>query len=272
MEDITGNFISEGILMAIDIKRVQSKLLDMALIIANILDKHNIPYEISYGTLLGAARHGGFIPWDDDFDFNVFNEYYDEAIKYLREELPKDLFVEDETSEPRYFHSWAHVKDIYSRTSCDHYWQDGVYAHQGISVDLYRIERVKLKNVIVRVEEEILKYISRRKELGLMDEAEIEARKARLKTIVSDFYRNNLDSVDEESINRDVYATVYTNWTYHEIDNIFPLRKYKFEDAEFWGPNNYDEVLKRQYGDYMALPPEEARVPHYSDVEFFDKE
>lgn len=255
--------------MAIDVKRVQAKLLDMALIIAEILDKHSIPHVISYGTLLGAVRHGGFIPWDDDFDFNVFNEYYDDAIAYLREELPNDLFLEDRDSEPNYFHSWAHVKDVNSKAYCGHYWQDGTYTHQGISVDLYRIERVKLKNVIVRVEEEILKYIARRRELGLMDDAETEVRLARLKNIVADFHHNNLDSADEESINRDVYATVYTNWTYHEIDSIFPLRRYKFENAEFWGPNNYYEVLKRQYYDYMTLPPEEARVPHYSDVEFF---
>lgn len=254
--------------MAIDIKRVQAKLLDMALIIADILDKHSIPHVISYGTLLGAVRHGGFIPWDDDFDFNVFNEYYDDAIAYLREELPKDLFVEDRESEPKYFHAWAHVKDINSRAYCGHFWQDGVYTHQGISVDLYRIEKVKLKDLIVRVEEENLKYISRRKELGLMDETEVAARLEGLKYIISEFKRINIDSADEKVVNREVYATLYSNRTYYEIDNIFPLRRYKFENAEFWGPNDYNEVLTREYWNYMDLPPEERRVPHYSEVEF----
>ena len=51
-----------------DIKRVQKRLLEMGTVIARILEKHDIPYMITFGTLLGAVRHHGFIPWDDDFD------------------------------------------------------------------------------------------------------------------------------------------------------------------------------------------------------------
>ena len=68
----------------------------MAVVIRDILESHNIPYFITYGTLLGAVRHQGFIPWDDDFDFYLFDDSYDKAIHALRAEMPVNMFLEDE--------------------------------------------------------------------------------------------------------------------------------------------------------------------------------
>ena len=71
-----------------DIRRVQLRLLEMAVAIRDVLENHDVPHMITYGTLLGAVRHKGFIPWDDDFDFYIISEEYDDVIEYLRKELP----------------------------------------------------------------------------------------------------------------------------------------------------------------------------------------
>ena len=125
------------------IEMIHDRLYHMAKAVIAVLEKHDIPYSLAYGTLLGAVRHQGFIPWDDDFDLWLFEDSYDEAMEYLRNELPDDMFLEDEKSEPIYFHGWAHVKDLNSVATHALYPQDDAYAHKGLHIDLYRCTRMK---------------------------------------------------------------------------------------------------------------------------------
>lgn len=88
-----------------------------------------------------GVRHKGFIPWDDDFDFYLFDESYDDALKVLKQNLPNNMFLEYFDTEPLYFHAWAHVKDLYTECDCQQFPQDGAYAHHGVSIDLYRTKK-----------------------------------------------------------------------------------------------------------------------------------
>lgn len=146
---------------------IPKRLLDMAKSVKAIFEAHDIQYMIAYGTLLGAVRHQGFIPWDDDFDFYVFDDCYDRAIALLRENLSSDLFVEDEVSEPLFFHAWARVKDLRTVTSYAYYPQDAVYAHKGLSLDLYRAKFTRYKDINKFKADEYQKYIDRRRDKKL---------------------------------------------------------------------------------------------------------
>lgn len=247
----------------VDIKRVQNKLLDMAKRIAFILEKHDIPYMIAYGTLLGAIRHNGFIPWDDDFDFYLFDESYDTAMEYLRTELPNNMFLEDEKSEPLYFHSWAHVKDVNSIANCKEFPQDSLYAHKGISVDLYRTKKMKLSELESFLNDENEAYINRRLKNKLITTNEYNERIKKLNERRT-FIKENPETRDNIVYN---LVPVYKCHSINEGD-IFPLKKYSFENNVFLGPNNAEKILTMIYGDYMKLPPLEKRVCHYSIVEF----
>ena len=250
----------------IDIKKVQSRLLDMAKEIHCILERNDIPYVITYGTLLGAVRHGGFIPWDDDFDIYLFDDSYSSAIEVLRKELPSDLFLEDEESEPLYFHGWAHIKDLYSSAECDLYPQDNLYKHHGLSIDLYKATKIPRDELNLFQKREIIHYYNRKYSKGLMDESDyhskVEAVSAEIKKMES-----TLESKKERQLTP-IYGFMSLDGDMFEIDEVFPLKKYKFADTEFWGPNQYDSFLKRCYGDYMQLPSIEHRKPHYSNVVF----
>lgn len=245
---------------SVDIKRVQARLLEMGVAITQILEKHDISYQIAFGTLLGAVRHGGFIPWDDDFDLFLFDDRYDTAIEILRNELPGDMFVEDEKSEPNYFHGWAHVKDMNSEVYCEQFPQDNLYVHKGLCVDLYRIKRMDVKEFSDFRVKAGMEYINRRKRHNLITEKEYYERQKIFEQ------RKEHDSL---AFVQDGEILAYPSGKgFQIIGDVFPLKKYKFENYYFLGPINYENILRRQYGDYMKLPPVEDRIPHYSFVTF----
>lgn len=251
-----------------DVKKVQKRLLEMAVVIRDILEAHQIPYFITYGTLLGAVRHKGFIPWDDDFDFYLFDDSYDFGMKTLKKDLPSDLFLENEESEPLFFHGWAHVKDLYSRTECELFPDDGKYAHKGISVDLYKTKKIYEKEERVYRLKEHLDYLHRKYSVGILSQDEFINREHDINQKLikeREILNNQLD------LGREMYAfnLIYDDRIF--VDEMFPLLKYKFENVEFLGPNKADVFLTRCYGDYMKLPPEDKRHPHYSQVEFFTR-
>lgn len=248
-----------------DVKKVQVRLLEMAKAIRDILEKNNIPYFITYGTLLGAVRHKGFIPWDDDFDFYLFDDSYDKALEILRKELPNDLFLEYWETEPKYFHGWAHVKDVNSITECELFPDDGKYTHKGISVDLYRTKRIfEEEEKKFRLSEHIA-YLNRKHNVGFMSDA---AFSEKVNELTQKLAVENRRLSELFYHGKEVYAffIIYNDRLF--IDEMFPLKKYQFEDTEFYGPQNAHALLSRCYGNYMELPPVEKRHPHYSSVKF----
>lgn len=253
-----------------EVKKVQGRLLEMAKAIRDILTAYDIPYFITYGTLLGAVRHQGFIPWDDDLDFYLFEDSYQEAIKVLRANLTSDLFVEDEESEPKYFHGWAHVKDLNSYTECDLFPQDGEYSHHGISVDLYKMYKTTDRDEKALILNNQIDYLNRRYKKGFMPESEFVSRM----NVATQALNEEQHNIDNWSVPTNVVYTCfgYYNKEFFYEDELFPLKEYKFEDTTFLGPNNASVFLTRCYKSYMKWPDVEKRNPHYSSVKFLNNE
>lgn len=76
-----------------DLKKIWMVGLDILFELDKVCKKHNLKYFLLWGSLLGAIRHKGFIPWDDDFDFFLFEDTYQKAMEVLEKELPEDMFL-----------------------------------------------------------------------------------------------------------------------------------------------------------------------------------
>ncbi len=258
-----------------DLRRVQRRLLEMGKVVAEILERHDIPYIIAYGTLLGAVRHRGFVPWDDDFDLQIVGrEAYPEAIRVLRAELPEDLLLEDAQSEPRYFHGWARVKDLRTEIDKELYPQDAAYRHHGLNLDLYRLDEVKRGDLWKHLNDEHEQYLMRRREKGLLSEADYAIRRETLN-------RNRLLENDTAALAADTKCHDGEEIVYVMLNGggrrylcgkeIFPRIRYLFEDRMFYGPAAANSVLTEIYGNFMAIPSEEYRHAATATVRFLEE-
>lgn len=247
------------------LRKTQMRLLEVGQSVATVLEEQGIPYSLSLGTLLGAVRHKGFIPWDDDFDLWIPTEVYADAICALRDHLPERYFVEDDTTEPLYFHSWAHVKDLYTEAYNNEYPQDGLYAHKGVSVDLYTVTRVRTSEFSEFINSENRKYIELRASKGVIDKDDYDRRMAALE---DDIATGRWDIPGEDREVLGIITGYKHKWM--RVEDFYPLARYEFEGRSFFGPHDADAVLTGFYGDYMTLPPAEKRISHYTSVKFLD--
>ena len=251
----------------LDINRIHSRLFEMAKTTKKILENNDIPYTIAFGSLIGAIRHKGFVPWDCDFDLVLFADQYEKAKQVLRENLPDDMILQDELNEPQYYHAWAHVKDKNSIACSKNYKNDDVYIHRGLSVDLYIATRIDRKKLDLFCLKENLKYRERLHKSGLIDDTEFKRNQNDLMKQIQE---------EEKKISAEDLGDIYAlplprNYRIMGIDELFPLKRYQFQDELFWGPYNADKMLTRIYGEYMKLPPVEERLPNYDSVVFLEK-
>jgi len=247
-----------------DIRKVQRTLLEMAKIACEILERHSIPYFLTNGTLLGAVRHKGFIPWDDDFDIFLFDETYEIAMSHLETELPEHLIVHSLKNDPKYFPAWNRIKNIRTVvTDSGLYNPDNrLLKYQCLSLDMYRIKKIGAHEVKTYKLTEALKFFKRKLEFGIISE---------------EFYRDNAEQLARQLKNaeREASSAASRETVYMFMlllskplapEDLFPLKRYAFEDGDFSGPHSSDALLTSLYGDYQTIPPYEERKTRLSAV------
>lgn len=236
------------------VEEAHKRILDIAVAVRSVLERHNISYSIFFGTLIGAVRHKGFVPWDMDMDLGVFDNY-DAVVRLLKKELPSWLVVLDKDIDPNYCASWVKIVDRFSEFHATTFGGDNDYMFRGLHVDLYNIKRTTYNGVCSYRKQEALDYYNRKLKAGTITEKEC-------KKLCENVEKNYIVEVSKRKIIQpDKPILAFLKFFEGELGCVFPLKKYEFEGEYFLGPNNHDRFLKSCYykGDYMELPLYEKR-------------
>lgn len=272
------------------LRKVQLTQFSIAKEIKRVCDKHDIEYILDSGTLLGAVRHGGFIPWDDDMDIGMTRDNYNRFLEIAKTELGKDYFLQTWDTDKNYPLPFAKVR--LNGTTFIEDVLEKAHMHHGIYVDIFAYDvwpenkrqqkklwrkRLYLQGLI-RMKCHYLKFKSDAawkyfikaimftfiKFLSLF-----YTKKGLVKRhdqVIAKFNQLKSDNIYEHTANVKFGHCVVPKTC---LEGLIDL---KFEDDVFKCPSNYDEYLRIIYGDYMKLPPEEKRLKGHkiTKVDFGD--
>ena len=253
-------FNPEGSLL----RRQQMRMLEILLEVDKICKRHDIQYWLSSGTLIGAMRHDGFIPWDDDLDIEMMRSDYLRLMEVLPKELPEWLALQNSDTDENYFFFYAKVRDRRSRMLEQNNY-DRIWKEQGIYIDILPMEQHPIW--LHKLTEKTVGHMYKIWRTSTDDQKAIKSVRR-----IFDFNDRILFPCLRAIIPRRGVITSGMGIPFHNrryAKEIFPLTTHVFEGYQLPVPGNADAHLRHLFGDYMQLPDLNKLAPHVGKLEFF---
>ncbi len=255
------------------LRKLHNEELTILKYVTHVCDLLNINYILYAGTLLGAVRHKGFIPWDDDIDIAMPREDYEIFLSKAPKLLPEHLFVQHYTTDAI---NIPYIKVRNKNTLFLEADNKSQHICHGIFIDVFPFDRINNNKVRYRVELFKLKLFTKISSCYYQDY--INSICTSYKKVIAKFIHYSICKLipltslmrfeDNRRKRRNSKSEDY--YMIHAFDDkglisyndFFARSKYEFEECIFWGSLNYDLHLKKMYGDYMIVPPKEKQITH----------
>ncbi|WP_051623607.1 LicD family protein [Clostridium hydrogeniformans] len=261
------------------LEEAQQVMLDILKDVDRVCKKHNIKYFLIDGTLLGAIRHKGFIPWDDDLDIGMMREDYEKFLKIAEKELKEDLYIQNVEKDKQYTLYHIPTKVRKNGTVFLEFGEENPKYHSGIYIDVFPYDKVCSNKIKEFIRQDIVSFIMKCK---------YEIKGKGIKALIRKTLNVLSRPISHENLYEFSMGTVKwtNNWNGDKINyggelmwnkefnykDIFPLKPIEFQGEVFQGPNNPHNILENIYGDYMTLPKEEDRTWHAKDIYIVERE
>ncbi len=251
------------------LRKAQLCMLDILIQFDKVCRNNNISYWLDGGTLLGAVRHQGFIPWDDDLDVCIQSKDYPKLREALIKELPKRYVLEDVDSDSYFFDPFCRIKDDQSYCNYPLFEKQ---KSQGLWLDIIVSEPappIWYKNIVDHTYGPVFRQIHN------IASCHNEPKwKCILKKTIAyilypiTYILLQVGRLWAKILDNGLLIHSYGSYELktRNLKHIFPLQEIDFEGYKFFAPNKLDEFLRNLYGDYMKIPDESGRQIHM-DVE-----
>lgn len=258
----------------LELRETQKTLLNILIYTDSILKKHNLRYSLAYGSLIGAARHKGFIPWDDDLDIVMPVQDYLKMLKLgeLNDSSNRYSLYYPENASRRYNYPFAKIED--NKTKCHFYKSND---RGGAFLDIFPLTPLPSndsQNYLRKLSElhDRLAFTYSRTDDPIKNLFHI------LSSPLYKYYRNNLEDLSLKYSNLQSYNYLIDSmWGMKKEERLLPkdwftsYTQLEFENQRFDVISNYDKWLKMVYGDWSTLPPKKERIAHH-DYELYINE
>ncbi len=260
-----------------ELKKLQDVELEMLADFHNICEETHIKYSLAFGTMLGAVRHQGFIPWDDDVDVMILRKDYDKLVDAVNKNYSKKYVMLDKSTDKDYFLTFP--KFVKKGTTLLEPTSEKC-PHRGIYIDVFIIDEMpkhchKIRNKIYRIGYGMAYYASIGKRgskffdsiaIENVQFAKIWKTEKRFGNVAKLFtvkFWNSMAKFSTKGI-KDKEKLVVSEDNLKALDkSMFAnLALYDFDGLKLWGVANYDKYLTDIYGDYMQIPSKENQVRH----------
>jgi len=228
-------------------EEVHTILLVMLSEVDMILRDNGIRYFLGFGSLLGAVRHQGFVPWDDDVDIHIFDEDFNKAMDALQTNLTERYVILRKGEDAFDWDVDSRIRDTGTRILDMPFGAEGA---EGLFIDFFKVLKIKRSNRLTHV---LLRKLQNK----------LSHKRSKILNVLLCVIKSVYNFCDILPSKRYFLVSDRLTGGLYNFNDLFPLREVDFEGLNLFVPANPDKILREIYGDYMCVPAVGERSAHF---------